>query len=55
MAHGDLHTKIIISMSQNTIICSGAIVYALNTKRFLFLHRVNGRSGDLWGISWWHH
>jgi len=50
MAHGDLHTKIIISMSQNTIICSGAIVYALNTKRFLFLHRVNGRSGDLWGL-----
>jgi len=37
-------------MSQNTIICSGAIVYALNTKRFLFLHRVNGRSGDLWGL-----
>tara|TARA_B110000503_G_scaffold142334_1_gene238788 strand:+ start:3800 stop:4276 length:477 start_codon:yes stop_codon:yes gene_type:complete len=50
MVLGDLHTKIIISMDQKKIVCSGAIVYALNTKRFLFLHRVNGRSGNLWGL-----
>jgi 8-oxo-dGTP pyrophosphatase MutT (NUDIX family) len=49
-ALGDLHTKIIISMKTDKIICSGAIVYALNTKRFLFLHRVKGRSGNLWGL-----
>lgn len=49
-ALGDSHTKIIISMKTDKIICSGAIVYALNTKRFLFLHRVKGRSGNLWGL-----
>jgi 8-oxo-dGTP pyrophosphatase MutT (NUDIX family) len=49
-ALGDSHTKIIISMKTNNIICSGAIVYALDTKRFLFLHRVKGRSGNLWGL-----
>ena len=47
---GDYHTKIIISMNSNNIICSGAIVYSLNTQRFLFLHRVKGRSGKLWGL-----
>ena len=32
------------------IICSGALFYALNTKRFLFLHRARGKRADLWGL-----
>lgn len=32
------------------IICSGALFYALDTKRFLFLHRVGGKHKDLWGL-----
>jgi 8-oxo-dGTP pyrophosphatase MutT (NUDIX family) len=33
------------------IVCSGALVYSLNTQRFLFLHRSNGkRSNDVWGL-----
>lgn len=48
--HGDWHTKISISMKTTKINCSGAIVYSLNTKRFLFLHRARGRSGNLWGL-----
>lgn len=32
------------------IICSGALVYALNTKRFLFLLRARGRTKGLWGL-----
>src|SRR5210317_128962 len=32
------------------IICSGALVYALDTKRFLFLHRANGKHNNLWGL-----
>lgn len=47
--HGDSHTKIIISMSN--IVCSGALFYSLNTQRFLFLHRSNGkRSNNVWGL-----
>ena len=32
------------------IICSGALFYTLNTNRFLFLHRANGKRSDLWGL-----
>lgn len=36
-------------MSQ-TISCSGALVYALNTKRFLFLHRTQSKQNNVWGL-----
>lgn len=32
------------------ITCSGALFYTLDTKRFLFLHRANGKTSDLWGL-----
>lgn len=32
------------------IICSGALFYSLDTKRFLFLHRNNGKRKNLWGL-----
>lgn len=32
------------------IICSGALLYSLKTKRFLFLHRQNGSKNNLWGL-----
>ena len=32
------------------IVCSGALIYALNTKRFLFLHRTSGRHKNTWGL-----
>lgn len=34
----------------NNIVCSGALIYSLNTKRFLFLHRVKSKQSDLWGL-----
>jgi 8-oxo-dGTP pyrophosphatase MutT (NUDIX family) len=34
----------------NDIICSGALFYALNTKRFLFIHRTRGRHKCRWGL-----
>lgn len=34
----------------SNIICSGALVYSLDTKRFLFLHRTNGKQKNLWGL-----
>jgi len=34
----------------NKIVCSGALFYALNTKRFLFLHRVGGKTAGTWGL-----
>jgi len=37
-------------MKDNITVCSGALFYALDTKRFLFLHRVQGRTGNLWGL-----
>jgi|TARA_B110000211_G_scaffold180578_1_gene204366 8-oxo-dGTP pyrophosphatase MutT (NUDIX family) len=37
-------------MKDNITVCSGALFYALNTKRFLFLHRTQGRTGNLWGL-----
>ena len=32
------------------IICSGALFYTLNTKRFLLLYRKNGKRNNQWGI-----
>lgn len=32
------------------IVCSGALFYALDTKRLLFLHRNNGKHKDMWGL-----
>ena len=32
------------------IICSGALFYTLNTKRFLLLYRKNGKRSNQWGI-----
>ena len=32
------------------IVCSGAIIYTLDTRRFLFLHRVNGKTNRTWGL-----
>lgn len=37
-------------MIDKKTVCSGAIIYARDTKRFLFLHRTKGRSGNLWGL-----
>ena len=34
----------------NKIVCSGALFYALNTKRFLFLHRTSGKTAGTWGL-----
>jgi len=34
----------------NKIICSGALFYALETKRFLLLHRANGKRNNMWGL-----
>ena len=34
----------------NQIICSGALLYSLDSKRFLFLHRANGKHKDVWGL-----
>ena len=36
-------------MSQD-IICSGALFYSLKTKRFLFLHRVQSKQNNVWGL-----
>jgi ADP-ribose pyrophosphatase YjhB (NUDIX family) len=32
------------------IVCSGALFYTLDTKRFLFLHRTNGKRSNVWGL-----
>jgi ADP-ribose pyrophosphatase YjhB (NUDIX family) len=34
----------------NKIVCSGALFYSLDTNRFLFLHRAQGKQKDLWGL-----
>jgi 8-oxo-dGTP pyrophosphatase MutT (NUDIX family) len=36
--------------SLNQIICSGGFFLARNTKRFLLLHRTQGRTADTWGF-----
>lgn len=37
-------------MTQSDIVCSGALFYTLSTNRFLFLHRTDGKRGNLWGL-----
>jgi 8-oxo-dGTP pyrophosphatase MutT (NUDIX family) len=32
------------------IVGTGALFYSLETKRFLFLHRANGKTSDTWGL-----
>ena len=32
------------------IICSGALFYTLDTNRFLFLHRAQGKRANMWGL-----
>jgi len=32
------------------ITCSGALFYTLDTNRFLFLHRTQGKRANLWGL-----
>ena len=32
------------------ITCSGALFYALETKRFLFLHRTQSKQNNVWGL-----
>lgn len=32
------------------IICAGALFFALDTQRFLFLHRTQGKRSNVWGI-----
>lgn len=34
----------------SNIVCSGALFYALDTNRFLFLHRAHGKQGNMWGL-----
>ncbi len=34
----------------NQITCSGALFYTLDTNRFLFLHRAQGKRANLWGL-----
>jgi len=34
----------------NEIVCSGALFYALDTSRFLFLHRAQGKHKNMWGL-----
>jgi len=34
----------------NKIIGSGALLYSLDTKRFLFLHRASGKTAGSWGL-----
>lgn len=34
----------------NNIVCSGALFYTLDTNRFLFLHRTQGKTNNLWGL-----
>lgn len=34
----------------NQIICSGALFYSKSTKRFLLLHRTQGKTKNHWGL-----
>ena len=36
---------------QENIICSGALFYAVNTKRFLFLQRNDDKTRGMWGLA----
>ncbi len=35
---------------QDNIICSGALFYAVNTKRFLFLQRNDAKTRGMWAL-----
>jgi len=35
----------------NSIICSGALFYTLDTQRFLFLHRTQTKQNNVWGLA----
>jgi 8-oxo-dGTP pyrophosphatase MutT (NUDIX family) len=35
---------------EKNIICSGALFYAVDTKRFLFLQRTDGKTKGTWGL-----
>lgn len=35
---------------EEKIVCSGALFYSKSTKRFLFLHRAQGKRANLWGL-----
>lgn len=37
-------------MENEKIICSGALIYSLKTKRFLLLHRTRGKHRNEWGL-----
>lgn len=37
-------------MTKSKIICSGALVYSLESQRFLFLHRTSGKHKNQWGL-----
>lgn len=32
------------------IVCSGALFYTTNTRRYLFLHRAHGKHKNVWGL-----
>jgi len=32
------------------IVCSGALIFAKSTQRFLLLHRANGKRNNMWGL-----
>lgn len=34
----------------SNIVCSGALIYALDSCRFLFVHRAQGKHKDMWGL-----
>jgi 8-oxo-dGTP pyrophosphatase MutT (NUDIX family) len=36
--------------ARKNITCSGALIYALNTRRFLFLHRTRSKHSNEWGL-----
>lgn len=46
---GALPLKIITCMNQE-IICSGALIYSLKSKRFLLLHRTQSKQKNVWGL-----
>jgi 8-oxo-dGTP pyrophosphatase MutT (NUDIX family) len=37
-------------MTKSDVICSGALFYTLDTKRFLLLHRTRSRNSNVWGL-----
>ena len=32
------------------VICSGGLFLSMSSKRFLFLHRTQGKTADTWGL-----